>query len=337
MTHSTVFPCTSELEEAFAAAKAGEGGSRTLKVVLENETIALSDSLPGTSDVVADLEAAKGLLEPKKPCYLLFRADDAGAEWILIAYTPDGSPVKDRMLYASSRDTVKKELGRASFKADLYGSSLDDITWDAYEDIKNRGQDAPLTQAEVQYRAEASMEVDSNVGGSGGVGSVRFPLSADAKAAISGFAKGQLNLVVLGLDLEKETVEKIMDKSIADVVGLATDIPSTQPSFGLFRYSHTFNGEEFAPVVFIYTCPNSCKIKEKMLYSTVKAVVAGVIEVMEIKIEKKFEVDDPADLDEDFFNCRLHEEERKVVRPSAFTRPKAGGRRPATRTRKPRE
>ena len=43
-------------------------------------------------------------------------------QWILLAYTPDGSKVRDRMLYASTRDTLKKELGRSYFVDELYGS-----------------------------------------------------------------------------------------------------------------------------------------------------------------------------------------------------------------------
>jgi len=49
----------------------------------------------------------------------------SGHEWMLIAYVPDGSTVKDRMLYASTRDSLKKQLGKSYFvNTDLYGTDL---------------------------------------------------------------------------------------------------------------------------------------------------------------------------------------------------------------------
>ena len=36
------------------------------------------------------------MFEPKKPCFVLFRLDSSGsdgAEWVLVSYVPDGSPV----------------------------------------------------------------------------------------------------------------------------------------------------------------------------------------------------------------------------------------------------
>jgi twinfilin-like protein len=43
-----------------------------------------------------------------------------GWEWLLLHYAPDGSTVKDRMVYASTRDLLKRELGASYFGDDLF-------------------------------------------------------------------------------------------------------------------------------------------------------------------------------------------------------------------------
>ena len=46
-----------------------------------------------------------------------------GNEWLLVSYVPDGSPVKARMLYASSQGNLKRELGLTYFADEFHGSS----------------------------------------------------------------------------------------------------------------------------------------------------------------------------------------------------------------------
>merc|ERR1719229_1415993 len=48
--------------------------------------------------------------------------------YILIHYAPDLSPVKERMIYASSRPSLKQFLGPSSFSEDYHCSSADDLS-----------------------------------------------------------------------------------------------------------------------------------------------------------------------------------------------------------------
>ena len=48
------------------------------------------------------------------PCYMLFRLDttnNLGYEWLFIAWSPDDSPVRQKMLYSATRASIKKEFG----------------------------------------------------------------------------------------------------------------------------------------------------------------------------------------------------------------------------------
>jgi hypothetical protein len=46
-----------------------------------------------------------------------------GYDWLLISFVPDGSPVKARMLYASTLALLKRELGTSYFSDELHASA----------------------------------------------------------------------------------------------------------------------------------------------------------------------------------------------------------------------
>lgn len=45
-----------------------------------------------------------------------------GYEWVLISWSPDDSPVRQKMLYASTKATLKKEFGAAQIKDEIFGT-----------------------------------------------------------------------------------------------------------------------------------------------------------------------------------------------------------------------
>ena len=54
--------------------------------------------------------------------YRLDTSNEHGNQWLLISFVPDGSPVKQRMLYASSHAEFKRQLGLTYFSDELHGS-----------------------------------------------------------------------------------------------------------------------------------------------------------------------------------------------------------------------
>ena len=76
------------------------------------------------------------------------------------------------------------------------------------------------------------------------------------------------------IDVATETIE-LAGTSSVDAAGLANAISDTEPRYSFLRYS-TSVGE--SPVVFIYTCPPSSKIKERMLYASSKLIFVQAVE-----------------------------------------------------------
>jgi len=335
MTHSTGIPVSDELHAAFAG---GRATARFFKVSIRNDVLALDGTEDAKGDARGDFSGIQPLLQPKLPCYILYRLDHANDNnqqgWIVIAYSPDGSSVKDRMTYAASRDNLKKMLGYSNFKDELFGSEQSDITWEAYEEHIKRSHDhsSMLTDSERLYAAEAQMEVAQGPSKEY-VHSVKFPLAQNARAALASMAASTVNFVQLFVDAEKETIE-LSNSSTVDVSALASLISENEPRFSVWRWS---GGED--SVVFIYSCPDSSKVKLKMLYSTVKAVAVGAIEEAGVKINKKLEVQAPSkELTEEALRTELQSNaaaaaqgEQKFDKPS---RPGAKGGRRLIRTQK---
>lgn len=66
------------------------------------------------------------LIEENTPCYIFFRLDQqtpTGYDWLLISYTPDTAKIREKMLYASTKATLKKEFGSTHIKQEYHATS----------------------------------------------------------------------------------------------------------------------------------------------------------------------------------------------------------------------
>ena len=65
-------------------------------------------------------------LDNTTPAYIFVRFDEKGTageyKWLFLCYVPDGAKVRDKMLYASTRATLTKELGDYRFVDNIYGT-----------------------------------------------------------------------------------------------------------------------------------------------------------------------------------------------------------------------
>lgn len=113
----------------------------------------------------------------------------------------------------------------------------------------------------------------------------------------------------------------------SSITELTQAISATEPRFTFFRYTHTHAGAESSPVLFFYTCPANAgtkSIKNRMMYPLMKRAVITIAEsTAGLKIEKKFEVEEPSEVTEQSVLEDLHP---KVSARQGFNRPKRPGR-----------
>ncbi|XP_034079650.1 uncharacterized protein LOC117551067 isoform X3 [Gymnodraco acuticeps] len=253
------------------------------------------------------------LLTPQEPCYILYRLDSQNAqghEWIFIAWSPDQSPVRQKMVYAATRATLKKEFGGGHIKDEMFGTVEDDLCFQGYLcHMSSCCSPAPLTAAEQELqrirvtedkvvwgerrrigtptaraRLDAKLPQISDIGAllstvtmefgldkrAQTLQGLAFPLQEEAKRALQQLKQRRINYIQLRLDVEKETIELVHTKP-TETHELPYRIPSDSPRYHFFIFKHSHQGQRQEALVFIYSMPGyTCSIKERMLYSSCK-------------------------------------------------------------------
>uniref|UniRef100_I3J7Z2 Twinfilin n=1 Tax=Oreochromis niloticus TaxID=8128 RepID=I3J7Z2_ORENI len=232
------------------------------------------------------------LLDDQEPCYILYRLDSQNAlgyEWVFISWSPDQSPVKQKMLYAATRATVKKEFGGGHIKYELFGTTEEDICLLGYQHhVSSCSGPAPLTLAEQELQRIKITEVKE---------------------------------LLKKLDVEKETIE-LVHSNPTETRDLPCRVPRDTPRYHFFLYKHSHEGDYLESVVFIYSMPGySCSIKERMLYSSCKSRLLEEVEKdYHLEIAKKLEIDDGDELTADFLYDEVHPKQH--THKQAFAKPR---------------
>ncbi|XP_075403583.1 twinfilin-2 [Tenrec ecaudatus] len=330
MAHQTGIHATEELKEFFAKARAG--AIRLIKVVIEDEQLVLGASreLAGSWDQDYD-RAVLPLLEPQEPCYLLYRLDSRNAqgfEWLFLAWSPDSSPVRLKMLYAATRATVKKEFGGSHIKDEIFGTVKDDLSFAGYQKhLSSRAAPAPLTSAERELQQIRINEVKTEISVESKhqtLQGLAFPLQPEAQRALQQLRQKMINYIQLKLDQERETVELVHTEP-TEVAQLPSRVPRDSARYHFFLYKHTHEGDHLESVVFIYSMPGyKCSIRERMLYSSCKSRLLDSAEQdFHLDITKKIEIGDGAELTADFLYDEVHPKQQAFRQ--AFAKPKGPG------------
>lgn len=116
---------------------------------------------------------------------------------------------------------------------------------------------------------------------------------------------------------------------------LQSEIPLDHGRFHLYRYSHVYNDEQLASVLFIYSMPGfSCPVKERMVYSSTKSeLLVYLRNEVGLDVVKTFEVGERGEMNEQSVFDELHP--RKSVDGLKFEKPKGPQSRGPRRVTKP--
>ncbi|KAI9569001.1 actin depolymerizing protein [Boletus coccyginus] len=339
-----------ELTQAFSAAVETKN-VRFIKVNIENETLVPVRSVNVSGTLTDDLALLQDHLEEKVPCYVLARLDSPPSEWLIISYVPDAAQVRQKMLYASTRNALTKSLGSTVFTDSLFATDKTDVTPDGYAaHRRHQAAPKPLSAREQEiadikaFEREAGASYEGSRARQNHLGNqeVGYTWVEDAREAVGALRAGEgSRLVILQINASEQVVLS-SSVSIDDVNTLSANIPLSDPAYCLFAWQGASpNGRDIA---FIYSCPGTSPIKSRMVYST----GAGVIfrQVRELLGEehgfvlaaRKIETSDPRELTEGFLKEELglgngtgldgnDTLARSAVSSTSFARPKGPGRR----------
>ncbi|KAI0377149.1 actin depolymerizing protein [Hypomontagnella monticulosa] len=312
-----------------------------LLVTITSESLTPLTTLSRTSsssDFATDLKQLTDYIKPDEALYILLRRYESAPYLIAVTYVPDTAKVRQKMLFASTRLTLVRELGSEHFRETMFATMANELSADGFDKHDRHNElDAPLTEEERTLgevkRAEAEAGAGTGVREIHLSKTMNMPVATDALVALSALGHGEGgSLVMLKVNPDTEVVELIPNSgsdSPSTIAGLVGAISPTEPRFTFFRYVATppRGGEEKTVVLFFYTnppTPGTKAIKYRMLYPLMKrAVLEVATKEAGIQVEKKFELEDPSEITEESVLSELFPE---AETKTAFRRPKRPGR-----------
>ncbi|XP_067906615.1 twinfilin-1-like [Heterodontus francisci] len=313
MSLQTGIPASKELKDIFARASNGE--FCVLKIVIENEQLTVGAARESVTSWDQEYDSCiLPLLEEHQPAYILYQLDTMNAQgfqWLFIAWSPDLSPVRQKMLYAATRATLKKEFGGSHIKDEIFGTVREDVSFSGYKKhLVSQRYPAPLTAAEEELQQIKMNEGETEIGVATKqptLQRVAFPIQEDAIRALDKLWNKQLSYVQLKIDFNEETI-KLADTTNTDIRDLPKRIPKDSARYHFFLYKHSHEEDYLESIVFIYSMPGyTCSIRERMLYSSCKSPLIDTVEKqIPLEITKKIEIDDGNELTADFLYEEVH-------------------------------
>lgn len=306
------------------------------------------------------------LIEANVPCYLLYRLDtktSLGFAWLLVSWVPETASIRQKMVYASTKASLKTEFGTAYITEELHATIKEEMTWDGYcRHRKCHTAPAPLTSREEELAELRKTEVNTEISTDTRqqtLSGVSCPLSTATEETIRDLLKGNYNYLQFRIDLEAEQIHISLASKLKSVQELAKQVPNDQARYHLYQFQHQYEGDYLEPFVFIYSMPGyTCSVRERMMYSSCKGQFLEKLQSsFGITIAKKvfgpcisffffffvwiwiicesfqLEIDNGSELTEEYLLDELHPKIASSQRP-AFAKPKGPPNRGARRLTK---
>ena len=293
---------------------------------IEGESVILNGSGKVGGTAAEDFDGLKDAakLTSDEPAFVMFARDDESEtrRWMLVAWVPDTAAPRLKMIYSSSREDLKTQLGAGYFGGfkDYCANAESDLAWEMVLHFEQTDHDnRPLTEQEQLFIEEKKLEKDTSVKSSG-MANLPFRLTPDAQAAL-----GTNEFHLLEIKLETD-----------DTLGLGAE-PQPSLNGGLQAGLSTLTEPRFLlarqppKIAFIYFCPDDASLKQKMTYSTAKSTFAEILRANDIIPAKSIEVRDPADLDSEFASAVTNDDaDKRDIVHADLSKPARPGRKPSS-------
>ncbi|KAK0726763.1 hypothetical protein B0T26DRAFT_747170 [Lasiosphaeria miniovina] len=294
----------------------------------------LASTAPGASFASNLSSLVTPALKPNEALYLILRRHAAAPALVAVTYVPDAAPVRQKMLFASSRLTLVRELGSEHFSETIFATLASELSPAGFEKHDaHTALDAPLTEEEKTLGDVRRAEQEAGSGtGTREIhlsSHMAIPINDEGLAALKELAsEGPRALVTLKIDQATEQIVLVPDDATPESIPeLVQAISATEPRFTFYRFTHSYGGNHSSPVLFFYTCPSTPgtkAVKSRMIYPLMKRAVLTIAEKEAgLQVAKKFEVEDPSEITEASVLEELHP---KVEVRAGFSRPKRPGR-----------
>ncbi|CAE8636499.1 unnamed protein product [Polarella glacialis] len=289
------------IDEVLKAALLGAEGDarpRAVKVAVdvEGERLVCAGRIPRGDSLADTFVAVAGQLEESVPCLVLVHLagdvpDTGDADWAMVAWTPGSSPVKLRMLCASSRKTLRSEFSSLRFKEHT-ATELDEVSLEQFLESTRPRTDgdrhAAMTQEELdadEVRKQVAIEQAAAPKMLAGLAALQVKVQPSFDESLGRLLAAPSGLVVVaqlcGASGEEVAAEVLED--VASPAGLRGKLPAAAPCYVMLcppgpDASGPREGDEpeslqVTRLLLVSWLPDGAGVKARMKSSTFKASV----------------------------------------------------------------
>jgi twinfilin-like protein len=295
-----------ELSDAFFRAQESGAGTRILKVVIDSAAEKLVLSSTGARMGTAEEDFANVLVpsvDDTSAALLLFCLSDdrsRAQEWLFLSWVPDGARVRDKMLYSSSKEDLKRSLGQGYFTSEYSANLRTDLTWSGFnESIKKTRTDDLLSERERSvFEERLASRAESNTSKLSAMNVLPFQATPELRAKLAEFKSKAINWV--DMTVTSETVNLVSAKHVGELSAgssLQEHASDAEARFIVTRQVATC-GSTSELTFFIFSCPESVPVRSKMVMSSAKATVLAIASEIGLSIDRNLEIRATADLDD---------------------------------------
>ena len=311
------------------------------------------NTIPLQSDFSSDLSQLASHLSPTAARYVLLKLAPGEPDgYAAVTYVPNAALVREKMLFASTRLTLVRELGIERFRETLFATEAAELTAEGWaKHQKHSTQAAPLTQEEEGQAGLREAEAQESGGTTARKGHVGSKLDAittedgleEKLGELMQEGNGGLLVQLVSLpsgicsrgddnnkktnnarqyfNLPDETLRVASSTPSVSPAQLASTLSQTDPRFSFYSYPGSTT-----QIVYMYTCPTASKVKQRMMYSTSKRFVQMIAEQKAgVVVAKSLEATEFEDLSEQALAQEFGGDDK--AEKKTFSRPKRPGRR----------
>ncbi|CAB4251905.1 similar to Saccharomyces cerevisiae YGR080W TWF1 Twinfilin [Maudiozyma barnettii] len=294
------------------------------KISSDSTAVEFKEKFDTTNDLLESLDS--------DPSYILIKDSKKNPEvYDFISFVPDPAPVRAKMIYASTKNTLLRQIGSNVINSQMMFSEPQEITDFVNSSTTTSSQSTLLSESEkigIQINEEQrnmrALQGHQLVSQNNGTpNSLTFEVNSSAGSIKSLLESNNVITFKINMDNEKVEVTSQTNITSSDAISLTSE----HPSYTIFK-----NGELY---YFIYSCPSGSKVKERMLYASNKQGFINHLKDNEgISFTKILEIGDADELEKSLMSSSTEAELKQKEESSKsdnntqrFNRPKGPTRR----------
>lgn len=200
---------------------------------------------------------------------------------VFVSYIPDTTPVREKMLYASTRNALLRGLGTDHFSQILFSNDENDlINWDQFikpvksNEIANSEDEENLIDKPIHTSSNARLVNDNN-------SKLLFSIPDEIRETLKSNIQTENLLQHITFDNENIQLNSSSNCSIDNIQSfLSTDSPS------YYIYNNFF----------ILSCPSGSNIRQRMFLAANKNAFVNYLTKLGYTFTKNIEIGDPDEL-----------------------------------------